>query len=50
MLSFIKEFISFLLQRKKFALIPLFLLLIVFGALMVGTQGSAIGPFVYALF
>ena len=50
MLSFIREFVSFIIERKKFALIPLLFFIIIFGVVIIGTQGSAIGPFIYALF
>jgi hypothetical protein len=49
-MSFIREFWRFLRVRKKFWLIPLFLVLALLGALMVLSQGSAVAPFVYTLF
>ena len=49
-MEFIKELISFFLERKKFFLIPVFIILFIFGALIVLTQGTAIAPFVYTLF
>jgi hypothetical protein len=36
--------------RKKFWLLPIMLMLALFGALIVLSQGSAVAPFVYALF
>jgi len=50
MLSFIKEFLGFLKVRKKYWLVPIFFVLIIFGGLIVLSQGSAIAPFVYTLF
>jgi hypothetical protein len=50
MLSFAAEFWRFLRVRKKYWLLPVFLLLLTFGALIVLTQGSAIAPFIYTLF
>lgn len=50
MLSFAKEFWSFLRVRKKYWLLPIFLMMLTFGALIVLTQGSAIAPFIYTLF
>ena len=50
MLSFAEEFWRFLRVRKKYWLLPVFLLLLTFGALIVLTQGSAIAPFIYTLF
>ena len=50
MLSFAKEFWSFLRVRKKYWLLPIFLMMLIFGVLIVLTQGSAIAPFIYTLF
>jgi Family of unknown function (DUF5989) len=50
MLSFAKEFWRFLRVRKKYWLLPVFLLMLTFGALIVLTQGSAVAPFIYTLF
>ncbi len=50
MLSLIKEFFEFLLERKKFWLIPIIFLLVLLSILLVMTQGSAISPFIYTLF
>ncbi len=49
-MSFLSEFLSFLRARKKFWLLPVFLLTLVFGVLLVLTQGTAIAPFIYTLF
>jgi hypothetical protein len=50
MRSFIAEFWAFLRTRKKFWLAPLMITMVMFGALLVASQGSAIAPFIYALF
>ena len=50
MLSFLLEFWSFLRVRKKYWLVPIFLMMIIFGGLIVLTQGSAVAPFIYTLF
>jgi hypothetical protein len=50
MLSFIRELFAFLRSRKKFWLVPMIVLLILFGALMVLSQSSAIAPFIYTLY
>ncbi len=42
-------FLQFLIGRKKYWLIPVFLVLAVFGLLIVATQGTALSPFVYTL-
>ena len=49
-MEFIKDLWGFLSQRKKFWLLPLILVLLVFGVLIILTAGSAIAPFIYTLF
>ena len=49
-MEFVKDLWSFLRERKKFWLLPLILILLVFGVLIVLTSGSAIAPFIYTLF
>ena len=49
-MSFIKELLNFILARKKFWLLPILLVLALFGVLIVLSQGSAVAPFVYTLF
>ncbi len=44
------ELISFLIARKKYWLIPIILMLFIFGILIVLTQGSAVAPFIYTVF
>ncbi len=44
------ELMGFLWQRKLWWLIPMVLVLLVFGGLMVTAQSSALGPFIYTLF
>ena len=48
--SVIKELCGFLKARKKWWLIPLVVLLIIFGALIVFVEGSALAPFIYTIF
>ena len=50
MLSFLKEFFEFLRVRKKYWLLPIIIVLALFGALIVLSQGSAIAPFIYTIF
>jgi hypothetical protein len=50
MFDFAKELLTFLLRRKKFWLLPLVIMMAVFGGLVVLSQGSAIAPFIYTLF
>ena len=49
-MSFIKELWNFMLIRKKFWLLPIMLMMAIFGALIVLSQGSAVAPFIYTLF
>ena len=50
MLSFIKEFLDFLRERKKYWLFPIITVLALFGILIVLGQGSAVAPFIYTIF
>ena len=50
MLSFLHEFWAFLRVRKKFWLLPVFVVMVLFGGLIVLTKGSAVAPFIYTLF
>jgi Family of unknown function (DUF5989) len=49
-MSFLKEFASFLRQRKKYWLLPMIVVALLVGALLVFAQGSALAPFIYTLF
>ena len=49
-MSFIKEFWEFLRFRKKYWLFPILIVLLLFGSLIVLSQGSAIAPFIYTIF
>lgn len=48
--EFVRELWAFMKERKKFWLLPIVLVLMLFSALIVFTQGSALAPFVYTLF
>jgi hypothetical protein len=50
MLDFFSDLWHFLRERKKFWLAPIILVLVLLGGLIVLAQGSAIAPFIYALF
>lgn len=50
MKSFLIEFWDFLKVRKKYWLLPILIVLVLFGALIVLTQGTAIAPFIYTIF
>ena len=49
-MSFLSELWRFMRVRKKFWLVPILLVLALFGGLIVLTQGSAVAPFIYTLF
>lgn len=49
-MSFIAELWEFIRARKKFWLMPIIIMMVVFGGLVVLTKGSAIAPFIYTLF
>ncbi len=49
-LSVFKELWEFLKVRKKWWLLPIIIFLVLLGGLIILTQGSAIAPFIYALF
>ena len=48
--EFIGELWAFMKERKKFWLLPIVVVLLLFGGLIVLTQGSAVAPFIYTLF
>ncbi len=50
MIEFLKEFWDFLKIRKKYWLFPIFIILFLFGALIVLTQGTVVAPFIYTIF
>ncbi len=49
-MDFLKEFWEFLKLRKKYWLLPILLVLVLFGGLIVLSQGTAIAPFIYTIF
>ncbi|TDP55790.1 hypothetical protein C8D79_0847 [Bacteriovorax stolpii] len=50
MLDILKDLLRFLGRHKKWWLLPILLFLILFGALVIYAQGSAVAPFVYSFF
>lgn len=50
MLELLKDLWAFMKVRKKYWLAPIILVLVLIGALIVLTQGSAVAPFIYTLF
>lgn len=49
-MEFLRELWGFLRVRKKFWLLPIILVLLLFGVLVVLTSGTAVAPFIYTLF
>ena len=49
-MGFFAEFWDYMRVRKKFWLLPVFMVMIVLGGLLVLTQGSAVAPFIYTIF
>ena len=49
-MSFLVEFLQFLRVRKKFWLLPIIVMMALFGGLIVLTQGTAVAPFIYTIF
>ena len=50
MIDFIRDLWDFMRERKKFWLAPIVLVMVLLGALIVLSQGSAVAPFIYTLF
>jgi len=48
--SFLSELWAFLRARKKFWLLPIFVMMALFGGLIILSQGSAVAPFIYTIF
>ena len=49
-MDFLTELWTFMKVRKKFWLLPVFVMMAVFGGLVVLSQGSAVAPFIYTIF
>ncbi len=49
-MSFLIEFWNFIKIRKKYWLVPILIVLVLFGGLIVLSQGSAVAPFIYTIF
>jgi hypothetical protein len=50
MVDFLKDLWDFMRERKKFWLAPVIVVMVLLGALIVLSQGSAVAPFIYTLF
>jgi hypothetical protein len=49
-MSFALEFWAYMRTRKKFWLLPLILVLLLFGGLIILAKGSVVAPFIYTIF
>jgi competence protein ComGC len=49
-MEFLRDLWDFLKVRKKFWLLPIIIILLIFGVLIILTSGSAIAPFIYTIF
>lgn len=49
-MAFLKEFVEFIKVRKKFWLIPIFLIMVLLGIFIVLSKGSAVAPLIYSVF
>jgi len=50
MIELLKDLWGLMKVRKKFWLAPIIIIMLMLGALLVLTQGSAVAPFIYTLF
>jgi hypothetical protein len=50
MIGFLKELWEFSIARKKLWLFPIVVLMALFGGIIILTHGSALSPFIYAIF
>jgi hypothetical protein len=50
MVDFVLELWGFMRERKKYWLLPIIVMLAVFGGLIILAKGSAVAPFIYTLF
>ena len=49
-MEFLKEFWEFIKVRKKYWLLPIIIFLVLFGGLIILSQGSVVAPFIYTIF
>lgn len=50
MFSIVKEIFKFLIIYKKFWLIPIMIILLIFSIVIILAKGSAVAPFIYTIF
>jgi uncharacterized protein DUF5989 len=49
-MSFVRDMTAFVVTRKKYWLIPVLLIMSLFGGLIILTKGSVVAPFIYTVF
>ena len=49
-MRFLREFIRFIFARKKYWLVPVFLIMLLVGGLLVMSKGSVVAPLIYTIF
>ena len=49
-MSYLIEILRFIFERKKYWLLPIIITLMLFGFLIVLTEGTAVAPFIYTIF
>lgn len=49
-MEFLKDMFQFLMERKKWWLLPIVLALLILGLLLIFAESSAVAPFVYPMF
>ena len=49
-MDFLKELFRFMMTRKKFWLLPMMIIFLIFGSLIILTQGTVFAPFIYTVF
>ncbi len=50
MLTIVKDLWMFMQVRKKFWMLPIIIMMVLFGGLIILSEGSAIGPLIYTIF
>ena len=49
-MSILAELWAFMRERKKYWMIPILVMMVIFGGLIVLVQGTAVAPFIYTIF
>jgi hypothetical protein len=49
-MTFLREFVRFISARKKYWLVPVFLIMLLVGGLLVMSKGSVVAPLIYTIF